>query len=223
MDANTRMEGIRFSGENVYVSVYSQLTSLDQQGELLSSRCAVYGREMSRATTMTLDQFLFGDEFDSDAVNSVRRHQFDIERDRKKSTTLKVACLQARIKTRDFCVEVEDQIAEYNSLVCMDFHDPTRLDWMKDTLATLPYVYYAGVSSGKTGVFAIFPIVSDDWHDHRHYFDELERITRDLGLNPSKRGRNVTDLRYQSIDAEPYINRRCTRFSLLRSYPKEQY
>lgn len=134
MDANTRMEGIRFSGENVNVSVYSQLTSLDQQGELLSSRCAVYGREMSRATTMTLDQFLLGDEFDSDAVNSVRRHQFDIERDRKKSTTLKVACLQARIKTRDFCVEVEDQIAEYNSLVCMDFHDPTRLDWMKETL-----------------------------------------------------------------------------------------
>lgn len=223
MDANTQMEGIRFSGENVEVSVFEQLTSLDQQGNLLSSRCEVYGSEMSRSMTMSLDQFLLGEVCDNEAVASVRRRQFDNERDRKKSTTLKVACLSARLKTRDLCVEVEEQIAEYNSLVCMDFHDPDRLDWIKETLATLPFVYYAGISSGKTGVFAIIPIVSANWREHRNYFDELERVTRDLGLNPSKRGRKVTDLRYQSIDHDPYFNRRCTRFSLVRASECQQY
>ena len=132
-------------------------------------------------------------------------------------TTLKVACLAAKLYSRSYILPMEKRIAEYNSLVCMDFHDPERLDWIKKTLADLPYVYYAAVSSGRTGVFAIIPIVSGDWKEHKHYFDELERITRALGLNPSKRGRNVMDLRFQTVDEEAYFNRKCERFSLLRA------
>ena len=216
MDANTQMRGIRFSGENVQVSVYDELTSLNQQGNFLKDRCRVYRRELKRATNMSLDSFLKGEVYPDDVVLSVRRQDFDNERDRKKSTTLKAACLAAVLKTRGYGDELEDQIQEYNSLVCMDFHDPARLDWIKDTLAGLPYVYYAGISSGKTGVFAVIPIESADWREHHHYFDELEHITRQLGLNPSKKGRLVTDLRYQSIDHEAYFNPDCTRFSLMR-------
>ncbi len=217
MDTNTQMEGIQFSGESVSVSVYDELTTFGEQGNVLSSRVKEYGREMGRATNMSLDNFLFGDVYSSEPVYAVRRFQFDSERDKKKSTTLKAATLAAKMKDRSSLLPLNKRIAEYNSLVCMDFHDPDRLDWIKDQLATLSFVYYAGVSSGKTGVFAIIPIVSADWREHRYYFDALERITREMGLNPSKKGRKVTDLRYQSVDDNPYVNRKCTRFSLLQA------
>ena len=69
-------------------------------------------------------------------------------------TTLKVACLAAKLYSRSYILPMGKRIAEYDSLVYMDFHDPERLDWIKKTLADLPYVYYAAVSSGRTGVFA---------------------------------------------------------------------
>ena len=216
MDANTQLKGIRFSGENVQVSVYDELTSLNQQGKFLKDRCTEYRRELRRAVNMSLDSFLKGEIYPEDVVLSVRRQDFDNERDKKKSTTLKAACPAAVLKERGYADEVENQIEEYNSLVCMDFHGPEKLDWIKETLAGLPYVYYAGISSGKTGVFAVIPIVSTDWREHTRYFDELEHVTRQLGLNPSKKGRLVTDLRYQSIDRDAYFNLDCTRFSLVR-------
>ncbi len=37
------------------------------------------------------------------------------------------------------------------------------------SFAGLPYVYYAAVSSGKTGVFAIIPIVSADWKERENF------------------------------------------------------
>jgi len=222
MDTNTQLEGILFSGENVLVSVFDELTTFNEQGKVLNSRVKEYSREMGRPTNISLDSFLFGEVFNSDAVLAVRRYQFENERDKKKCTSLKVACLAAKLRDRSSFLPIEKRIAEYNSLVCMDFHDPERLDWIKETLATLPYVYYAGISSGKTGVFAIIPIVCRDWHEHIHYFDMLVRITRARGLHPSRRGRNVTDLRYQSIDENPYINRMCTRFSLARAVEDPQ-
>lgn len=216
MDANTQMDGIQFSGENVQVSVYDQLTTFDEQGNLLSSRMKEYGSEMERAINMSLDSFLTGEGENKDSVFRIRHYNFDNERDKKKVTTLKVACLAAKLYSRSYILPMEKRIAEYNSLVCMDFHDPEHLDEIKEKLATLRFVYYAGVSSGKTGVFAIIPIVSAEWREHRYYFDALERLTRAMGLNPSKKGRKVTDLRYQSVDECPYVNRECTRFSLLR-------
>ncbi len=211
------MEGIQFSGENVSVSVYDELTTYDEQGNVLSSRVKEYGREMGRATNMSLDNFLFGEIYSCNPVYAVRRFQFDSERDKRKSTTLNSSTPAAKMRDRSSLLPLSQRIAEYNSLVCMDFHDPEHLDEIKEKLATLRFVYYAGVSSGKTGVFAIIPIVSAEWREHRYYFDALERLTRAMGLNPSKKGRKVTDLRYQSVDESPYVNRECSRFSLLRT------
>lgn len=45
-------------------------------------------------------------------------------------TTLKVACLAAKLYSRSYILPMGKRIAEYDSLVYMDFHDPERLDWI---------------------------------------------------------------------------------------------
>ena len=216
METNNQLEGIRFSGEDVQVSVFGQLTSLGNQGQKMSSKFGEYEVELESHQEMSLDDFLFGRILDPAVLGAVRRKLLGHETDRRKCTVLSVATLACVIKSRDMATRFKDRIVKYNSLVCMDFHDADDLQGIKDKLSTLPYVYYAGISSGRTGVFAIIPIVSDDWHQHEMYFNELRHITKLLGLNPSLCGRSVDDLRYQSEDQEPYYNPNCTRFSLVR-------
>ena len=216
METNNQLEGIRFSGEDVQVSLFGQLTSLNTQGQEMSKKNEEYEAELKHHRDVTLDSFLFGRDFAPDVLRAVRRKLLGHEIDKRKSTSLELATPACIMVSRDKVVRLEDRIKKYNSLVCMDFHDPENLDWIKETLAQLPYVYYAGISSGKTGVFAIIPIVDTNWRNHELYFNELRRITKNMGLNPSLCGRSVDDLRYQSEDQEPYYNPNCTRFSLVR-------
>ena len=216
MKEHKLIAGVRFSGENVIVSVFEQLTSLDLQGQTMGSRSEKYVEEMECQTTMTLDDFLLGRVYEIAPVMAVRRNQHEIEKDRRKCTTLKVACLPARIKARSQTAPLEKRIRHYNSLLCMDFPGPDELDRIKEILRELPFVYYAGVSCGGSGVFAIIPIDNADWRRHEDYFDAVTELARTLGLNPARTGRNVTDLRYQSHDDNYILNRHCIRFSLER-------
>ncbi len=196
------------------VSVFERLTSLNLQGRSVEDKCVRYSDEIQRQYTTSLDSFVLRGKSNRELIQKVRKREAGIERDLFKSTNLEAACLAAKVSSRDQCESIDRRIMSYNSLVCMDFQGPTGLDAIKDKLRELPYVYYAGVSSGATGVFSIIPVANADWQKHEVYFDALEEITRDMGLNPTKKGREVTGLRYESWDDEFYLNRHCEWFSL---------
>ena len=214
MDANSQLWGIRFSGESVYVNVYDRLTSLDQQEEQVESRSEIYSVEMDSILTMTLDQFLTGETCDDSKVARMRATTFDVEKDRLKSTGLKLTIPTAIFSSLDFRLPLDRRLITYNSLLCLSFSRRGNPDQIKQALSAFPFVYYAGINAEGTGVTAIIPIVSTDWRDHQRYFDELEWQLRQRDLIPDKAGRRITTPLFQTVDPDAYFNRDCVRFSL---------
>lgn len=109
-----------------------------------------------------------------------------------------------------------------NPLLTLDFDNHPDIEEAKRILATLPYVYYAGLSVSGRGLFAIIPIAAQDLTEHKTYFHALEKEMQTLGLTIDKACKDVTRLRVVSYDPDPYINPDCTTYTLPQpSEPQE--
>ena len=157
-----------------------------------------------------------------DTIDHIRSIDDKNERNRLKTTLLPSGSLSVRLSTRESSQPLEKRILQYNPLLTLDFDNLPDIEEAKRILATLPYVYYAGLSVSGRGLFAIIPIAAQDHTLHKTYFHALEKEMQTLGLTIDKACKDVTRLRVVSYDTDPYINPDCTTYTLPQpSEPQE--
>ena len=163
----------------------------------------------------TLKAFLqIGLQQYKDTIDHIRSIDNKNERNRLKTTLLPSGSLSVRLSTRESSQPLEKRILQYNPLLVLDFDNLPDIEEAKRILATLPYVYYAGLSVSGRGLFAIIPIAAADHTQHKDYFHALEKEMQTLGLTIDKACKDVTRLRVVSYDENPYINPDCTTYTL---------
>ena len=118
-------------------------------------------------------------------------------------------------------VRKEDKIEAYNSLIVLDFDNLEDVTRAKQDLAQLPYIWYIGLSVSGEGIFAIVPVDTDDWRDHKHYFEALSREMKDIGYTVDGACSDETRLRFISIDEHSYLNESCDIYCLPEDDPEE--
>lgn len=163
---------------------------------------------------ITLSEFLqLGKQY-LNTINQVRLCTEKTDRDRIKRSLLPAATISAVLSTRESSQPLEKRIICYNPLLVLDFDNLPDIKEAKRILATLPYVYYAGLSVSGRGLFAIIPIAAADHTQHKDYFHALEEEMQILGLTIDKACKDVTRLRVVSYDENPYINPDCIIYTL---------
>ena len=163
---------------------------------------------------ITLSEFLqLGKQY-LNTIDQVRLCTEKTDRDRIKRSLLPAATISAVLSTRESSQPLEKRIICYNPLLVLDFDNLPDIEAAKRILATLPYVYYAGLSVSGRGLFAIIPIAAADHTQHKVYFHALEKEMQILGLTIDKACKDVTRLRVVSYDENPYINPDCIIYTL---------
>ena len=163
----------------------------------------------------TLKAFLqLGFQQYKDTIDHIRSIDDKNERNRLKTTLLPSGSLSVRLSTRESSQPLEKRIIQYNPLLVLDFDNLPDIEAAKQTLSSLPYIYYAGLSVSGRGLFAIIPIAAQDHTQHKTYFHALEKEMQTLGLTIDKACKDVTRLRVVSYDENPYINPDCITYTL---------
>lgn len=203
------------------VCVFHRATTTGQ-GELpLELRGQAYQKESTRIQILTLSAFLeLGLQY-PDEIRQIRQTADKAERARLKRNLLPAGCISCQVKTRMAGVRKEDKIKAYNSLIVLDFDNLEDVTRAKQDLAQLPYIWYIGLSVSGEGLFAIVPVDTDDWRDHKHYFEALSREMKDIGYTVDGACSDETRLRFISIDEHPYLNESCDIYCLPEDDPEE--
>ena len=163
----------------------------------------------------TLKAFLqLGLQQYKDTIDHIRSINDKNERNRLKTTLLPSGSLSVRLSTRESSQPLEKRIIQYNPILVLDFDNLPDIEAAKQTLSSLPYIYYAGLSVSGRGLFAIIPIAAEDHNEHKTYFHALEKEMQTLGLTIDKACKDVTRLRVVSYDENPYINPDCITYTL---------
>lgn len=171
---------------------------------------------------ITLSEFLQLGKQHLNTIDQLRSCTEKAARDRIKRSQLPAATISAVLSTRESSQPLEKRIICYNPLLTLDFDNLPDIEEAKRILATLSYVYYAGLSVSGRGLFAIIPIAAQDHTQHKTYFLALEKEMQTLGLTIDKACKDVTRLRVVSYDPDPYINPDCTTYTLPQpSEPQE--
>ena len=163
---------------------------------------------------ITLSEFL---QLGNKHLNTIEQIRSSLEkstRDRIKRSQLPAATISAILSTRESSQPLEKRIIQYNPLLVLDFDNLPDIEAAKQTLSSLPYIYYAGLSVSGRGLFAIIPITAQDHTQHKTYFHALEKEMQTLGLTIDKACKDVTRLRVVSYDENPYINPDCITYTL---------
>ena len=190
------------------------------KGELpLESRSQAYQKESSQIQILTLSAFLeLGLQY-PDEIRQIRQTADKNERARLKRNLLPAGCISCQVKTRMAGVRKEDKIEAYNSLIVLDFDHLEDVTRAKQDLAQLPFIWYVGLSVSGEGLFAIVPVDTDDWRDHKHYFEALSREMKDIGYTVDGACSDECRLRFISIDEHPYLNDSCDIYCLPEEDP----
>ena len=163
---------------------------------------------------ITLSEFLQLGKQHLNTIDQLRSCTEKAARDRIKRSQLPAATISAVLSTRESSQPLEKRIICYNPLLTLDFDNLPDIEEAKRILATLPYIYYAGLSVSGRGLFAIIPIAAQDHTQHKTYFHALEKEMQTLGLTIDKACKDVTRLRVVSYDENPYINPGCIIYTL---------
>ena len=147
---------------------------------------------------ITLSEFLQLGKQHLNTIDQLRSCTEKAARDRIKRSQLPAATISAVLSTRESSQPLEKRIIQYNPLLTLDFDNLPDIEEAKRILATLPYVYYAGLSVSGRGLFAIIPIAAEDHTQHKTYFHALEKEMQILGLTIDKACKDVTRLRVVS-------------------------
>ena len=171
----------------------------------------------------TLAEFLqLGLKQHKDTIDHIRSIEDKSERNRLKTTLLPSGSISVCLTTRESSKPLDQRITQYNPLIVLDFDNLPDIEAAKQTLASLPYIYYAGLSVSGRGLFAIIPIAAADHTQHKTYFHALEKEMQTLGLTIDKACKDITRLRVISYDENPYINPDCTTYTLYETATPEQ-
>lgn len=101
-------------------------------------------------------------------------------------------------------------LIEYNGIICLDFDQADNPDWTPDTikehLAAIPEVGYAGTSCSGGGVFALIQTNNTNPALHGRIVDFLRACFLQDGLQIDVSCKDVCRLRFVSYDPDPLIN-----------------
>ena len=208
---------------NMTVSIFSSTAPAKDRSAIYQHGYKAISNVLLPTGECTLKAFLqLGLQQYKDTIDHIRSIDDKNERNRLKTTLLPSGSLSVRLSTRESSQPLEKRIIRYNPLLVLDFDNLPDIDAAKQTLSSLPYIYYAGLSVSGRGLFAIIPIAAEDHTRHKTYFHALEKEMQTLGLTIDKACKDVTRLRVVSYDPDPYINPDCTTYTLPQpSEPQE--
>jgi hypothetical protein len=112
-----------------------------------------------------------------------------------------------------FC---RNTLFSYSKLICIDIDykdnsNYTGFDQLKtDLFPKFDSIAYGGSSVSGKGYFLLF--VNDDENKHLETFHEIECAFHQHGIKIDTSKKNINDLRFYSIDPDPYINEYATSF-----------
>jgi len=101
-------------------------------------------------------------------------------------------------------------LIEYNGIICLDFDQADNPDWtpetIKEHLAAIPEIAYAGTSCSGGGVFALIQTNNTNPALHGRIVDFLRACFLQDGLQIDVACKDVCRLRFVSYDPDPLIN-----------------
>ena len=208
---------------NMTVSIFSSTAPAKDRSAIYQHGYKAISNVLLPTGECTIKAFLqLGLQQYKDTIDHIRSIDDKNERNRLKTTLLPSGSLSVRLSTRESSQPLEKRILQYNPLLVLDFDNLPDIEAAKQTLSSLPYIYYAGLSVSGRGLFAIIPIAATDHTQHKTYFHALEKEMQTLGLTIDKACKDVTRLRVVSYDPDPYINPDCTTYTLPQpSEPQE--
>ena len=103
-----------------------------------------------------------------------------------------------------FSVRNSEGLISHSGMLCIEWDKVENVDALKDLLAGLPFIYYAGLSCSGRGVFALVKVA--DTTKHREYFRALANYFGGIGYQVDESGKDVCRLRVASYDAKPIYN-----------------
>ena len=104
----------------------------------------------------------------------------------------------------------------YSKLICIDIDFKDNVNYVgfdrlkTDLFPKFDSIAYAGLSASGKGYFVLF--VNDDENKHLDTFLEIECAFGQVEIKIDTSKKNTTDLRFYSIDPDPYINEYATAF-----------
>ena len=213
----------KLSPSNMPVSIFSSTAPSKGSSEIHKHGYKSISNVLIPTAECTLAEFLqLGLKQHKDTIDHIRSIEDKSERNRLKTTLLPSGSISVCLTTRESSKPLDQRITQYNPLIVLDFDNLPDIEAAKQTLASLPYIYYAGLSVSGRGLFAIIPIAATDHTQHKTYFHALEKEMQTLGLTIDKACKDVTRLRVISYDENPYINPDCTTYTLYETATPEQ-
>ena len=213
----------KLSPSNMPVSIFSSTAPSKGSSEIHKHGYKAISNVLIPTAECTLAEFLqLGLKKHKDTIDHIRSIEDKSERNRLKTTLLPSGSISVCLTTRESSKPLDQRITQYNPLIVLDFDNLPDIEAAKQTLASLPYIYYAGLSVSGRGLFAIIPIAAADHTQHKTYFHALEKEMQTLGLTIDKACKDITRLRVISYDENPYINPDCTTYTLYETATPEQ-
>ena len=213
----------KLSPSNMPVSIFSSTAPSKGSSEIHKHGYKSISNVLIPTAECTLAEFLqLGLKQHKDTIDHIRTIEDKSERNRLKTTLLPSGSISVCLTTRESSKPLDQRITQYNPLIVLDFDNLPDIEAAKQTLARLPYIYYAGLSVSGRGLFAIIPIAAADHTQHKTYFHALEKEMQTLGLTIDKACKDITRLRVISYDENPYINPDCTTYTLYETATPEQ-
>ena len=213
----------KLSPSNMPVSIFSSTAPSKGSSEIHKHGYKSISNVLIPTAECTLAEFLqLGLKKHKDTIDHIRSIEDKSERNRLKTTLLPSGSISVCLTTRESSKPLDQRITQYNPLIVLDFDNLPDIEAAKQTLASLPYIYYAGLSVSGRGLFAIIPIAAADHTQHKTYFHALEKEMQTLGLTIDKACKDITRLRVISYDENPYINPDCTTYTLYETATPEQ-
>ena len=213
----------KLSPSNMPVSIFSSTAPSKGSSEIHKHGYKSISNVLIPTAECTLAEFLqLGLKQHKDTIDHIRSIEDKSERNRLKTTLLPSGSISVCLTTRESSKPLDQRITQYNPLIVLDFDNLPDIEAAKQTLVSLPYIYYAGLSVSGRGLFAIIPIAAADHTQHKTYFHALEKEMQTLGLTIDKACKDITRLRVISYDENPYINPDCTTYTLPETATPEQ-
>jgi hypothetical protein len=119
----------------------------------------------------------------------------------------------------------KETLTRHSGFVSMDFdshHNPEVNNWpaLRDSLSSLPEVYFSALSASGKGVFCIVPILYPAKHEG-HYLALINDF-KAIGLNADPVCKDISRLRGISYDPEAAINREAKVYTRIFETERKQ-
>ena len=196
------------------VTVFRNVMSNGSKDLSVEERCQLYSASKKEPYEMTLMEFLCLGEKYLETIQRLRSCEDKETRNRIKRSELPCATISARFISRASSKAVEENLKAYNSLMVLDFDNLEDPSAAKKELSQLPFFWYIGLSVGGKGLFGIVPLETDDFKEHKTYFNALRKELELFGYEVDKACCDVTRLRVVSYDPEAYFNEDCEVFCI---------